>query len=52
MSTESYSEEGFGEEELEGSWEGGAHGAELLGLLLSYPDNLEMWVDSSLIEGI
>lgn len=36
----------------EGSWEGGAHKEELLGFLLGYADNLELWVDSSPTEGV
>lgn len=36
----------------EGSWEGGAQKEELLGFLLGYADNLELWVDSSPTEGV
>lgn len=36
----------------EGDWEGGAHGEVLPGLLLAYPDDLQMWEVSSPVEGI
>lgn len=44
--------DGFGEEELKEAGKEGAHKEELLGLLLGYTDNQEMWADSSPTEGI